>query len=55
MTQPAPAPRFSGTPAAACRPVRAAGADTRSLLAELGYGDEEIACMLRSVAHQDGE
>ena len=36
VPQAAPAPRFCGTPAAPCRPVRAVGADTVALLAELG-------------------
>ena len=36
ITQPAPAPRFSATPAAACQPVREVGADSERLLAELG-------------------
>ena len=37
VAQPAPAPKFGGTPAPACKPVRAAGADTRRLLAEIGF------------------
>ncbi|MDD3785171.1 MAG: CaiB/BaiF CoA-transferase family protein [Hydrogenophaga sp.] len=36
ITQPAPAPRFSVTPAAPCRPVGEAGAETESILRELG-------------------
>ena len=36
IVQPAPAPRFSATPAAPCAPVRPAGADTEALLEELG-------------------
>lgn len=36
VTQPAPAPRFSATPAGPCASVRPAGADTQTLLQELG-------------------
>ena len=36
ISQPAPAPRFSVTPAAPCRPVGEAGAETESILRELG-------------------
>lgn len=36
VTQPAPAPRFSVTPAGPCQGVRSAGADTQTLLQELG-------------------
>jgi alpha-methylacyl-CoA racemase len=39
VAQPAPAPKFGGTPAPDCKPVRAAGADTRRLLAEFGFED----------------
>jgi len=35
ITQPAPAPRFLGSPSAPCRAVRASGADTEALMAEL--------------------
>ena len=52
ITQPAPAPRFSRTPAAACQPVREAAADTRALLAEAGYGEEDIARLLAGAAQQ---
>ena len=38
----APAPRFAATPASA-GPVTAIGADTDTLLAELGYSDAEVA------------
>lgn len=50
VTQPAPAPRFSRTPAAPCQPVREAAADTRSLLTELGYAEPEIHALLERVA-----
>ena len=36
VVQPAPSPRFLGTPAPAPRPYRAVGADTAAVLAELG-------------------
>jgi alpha-methylacyl-CoA racemase len=52
ITQPAPAPRFAGTPAAPCQPVRPAAADTRALLEELGYGAQEIAALLEGAAQQ---
>jgi alpha-methylacyl-CoA racemase len=52
ITQPAPAPRFSHTPAAPCQPVRAAAADTEALLRELGYGAQEITQLLDGVAQQ---
>jgi alpha-methylacyl-CoA racemase len=35
ITQPSPAPRFSGTPSAPCRAVGANGANREALLAEL--------------------
>ena len=54
ITQPAPAPRFSRTPPARCRPVRETGADTRSLLAELGYDDSAIGAILDG-GREEGE
>lgn len=50
ITQPAPAPRFSRTPAAACQPVRALAADTQALLAELGYAPQDIDRLLSGAA-----
>jgi alpha-methylacyl-CoA racemase len=50
IMQPAPAPRFSLTPAAACRPVREAAIDARPLLAEVGYDNGAITALLRGVA-----
>lgn len=41
-TQPAPAPRFSGTPLAAPEPAGVRGAQTGEILAELGYSAAEI-------------
>lgn len=52
ITQPSPAPRFGATPAAPCQPVRPVAADTRSLLAELGYGEQELATLLEKTAQQ---
>jgi alpha-methylacyl-CoA racemase len=45
-TQAAPAPRFSATANDDPRPATAAGADTRAVLAELGYDDDAIAALL---------
>ncbi|MFC1411122.1 CaiB/BaiF CoA transferase family protein [Streptacidiphilus sp. N1-12] len=42
---PAPAPRFSGTPAAEPAPAATVGADTGRVLAELGLADEEITAL----------
>jgi len=39
IRQPAPAPRYSGTPNASCAEVREAGSDTERLLAEIGLND----------------
>jgi alpha-methylacyl-CoA racemase len=52
ITQPAPAPRFSATPAAPCQPVRPVAADTRALLVELGYDEQELAVLLERTAQQ---
>lgn len=45
IRQPAPAPRFSGTPLAAPRPIPEPGADTESLLGELGLDQEAISTL----------
>ena len=45
VTQPAPAPRFSRTPAAIAHPAPAPGADTRAVLAELGLDPQAIASL----------
>ncbi|MEM7269017.1 MAG: CaiB/BaiF CoA-transferase family protein [Pseudomonadota bacterium] len=45
VPQPAPAPRFSGTPAETPKPPSPPGADTDKVLAELGYSAEEIAAL----------
>lgn len=42
VTQPAPAPRFSGTPAATPRPIRSPDADANELLMGIGYGEAHI-------------
>ncbi|MGE4337874.1 MAG: CaiB/BaiF CoA transferase family protein [Pigmentiphaga sp.] len=53
IMQPAPAPRFSATPAAPCQPVSASGAHSRELLAEAGLEPEEIDGLLaQSVVHE---
>ena len=52
ITQPAPAPRFSRTPAAPCQPVRGVAWDTRALLSELGYDEASIAQILAASAQQ---
>jgi alpha-methylacyl-CoA racemase len=43
VVQPAPAPRFGRTPAAAPGPITEAGADTDAILAELGFHGARIA------------
>ena len=45
VTQPAPAPRFSRTPAAVPRPPASAGEHTDEVLGSLGYGPERIAAL----------
>ena len=52
VVQPAPAPRFSRTPAAPCQPVRGVAWDTRALLSELGYDEASITQMLAASAQQ---
>ena len=47
VRQPAPAPRFEGTPLAAPSPPRSVGEDTNAILAELGLGEEEIGALRR--------
>jgi alpha-methylacyl-CoA racemase len=43
MTQPAPAPRFSRTPAAVRRGSASVGEHTGEVLLELGFSDDEVA------------
>ena len=46
LVQPAPAPRFSATPAAVPRPAPEPGADTDEVLVdECGYGEAEVAAL----------
>jgi alpha-methylacyl-CoA racemase len=47
VLQPAPAPRFSRTPAAAGPPPRPAGADTREVLVACGFGTAELDALAR--------
>lgn len=44
-TQPAPAPRFSRTPSSIRHGQHKKGADTKTILANLGYSDQTIAAM----------
>lgn len=46
VVQPAPAPRFSATPATAGGPARLRGEDGRAVLAEAGFSDDEIRTLL---------
>ncbi len=46
VMQPAPAPRFSGTPSRPASSPPRPGADTRPILQSLGYGGAEIELML---------
>ena len=43
VTQPAPSPRFDRTPPALDRPPAHAGQHTDEVLAEMGFGAEEIS------------
>ncbi|TFV88797.1 CaiB/BaiF CoA-transferase family protein [Blastococcus sp. CT_GayMR16] len=46
VTQPGPAPRFSRTPGAVRGSQRLPGADTREVLAEWGFADDEVGKLL---------
>ncbi|MDH3402227.1 MAG: CoA transferase [Acidobacteriota bacterium] len=50
ITQPAPAPRFDRTPGAVRNPPPARGRDTRAVLAEAGFSEEEIGELLEQDA-----
>ena len=43
VTQPAPAPRFSATPAEVRSPPAGVGSETKALLESAGYSEDEIA------------
>jgi alpha-methylacyl-CoA racemase len=47
-SQPAPAPRFPRTPGAVRGAPRTPGADTRRVLADWGFGDDEVARLLEA-------
>jgi alpha-methylacyl-CoA racemase len=47
IPQPAPAPRFSQTPAEPPSPPRAPGADTATIIGALGFGADEVEQLLR--------
>ena len=46
IVQPAPAPRFSRTPSELGHTPPAPGDDSREILAELGYGPDDIERLL---------
>lgn len=48
VIQPGPAPRFSATPARVAKPPGFPGADTDSVLAELGFSPDDIGTMRKS-------
>ena len=50
VVQPAPAPRFGGTPAALDRPPPGVGEHTGEILAGLGYDDDAVAALRASGA-----
>ncbi|HEV7187456.1 MAG TPA: CaiB/BaiF CoA-transferase family protein [Blastococcus sp.] len=50
VPQPAPAPRFSRTPGAVRGAAPRPGADTRSVLAAWGFGEDEVARLLEAGA-----
>ena len=45
VTQPAPAPRFSRTQAEISHPARPPGADTRDVLADIGFDESKISAL----------
>ena len=50
VTQPRPAPRFEGTPSEPAATSQPPGADTDSVLAELGYPAEQVEALRSSGA-----
>lgn len=54
VTQPAPAPRFSRTPAGPCKPVRPIGADSLGVLRQAGYTEAETDALIQRRIVQTG-
>jgi alpha-methylacyl-CoA racemase len=50
VTQPAPAPRFSRTPSEVRNGGSVVGADTRSVLADMGFAEQELASLMETGA-----
>jgi alpha-methylacyl-CoA racemase len=48
VTQAAPTPRFSRTPSSVPAPMKAAGADTQSVLRDFGFAEHEIETLVAS-------
>lgn len=52
IVQPSPAPKFSQTTVQHCNTVNPVAADTKSILTELNYSNEEVEQLLSTVAQQ---
>ena len=50
VTQPAPAPRFSRTPSEVRNGGSDAGADTRAVLADMGFAEHELTTLVETGA-----
>ena len=55
IVQPSPAPRFSATPSAPCRPVSGAGAETHRVLQEFGCAPADAEGLLETRPSQRGK